>query len=154
MVEAAVIFPVMALFLVMLELAHHSFDAYITVGHVARERAWSSATTGSIIGSCPAGRDDTLYVSQVHYFTIQGASNTDQQQSSSPPPNTGGKVSAPAGVPGQNGFWKHTADATATVTVKRGLRSFTNNPKMTDSVYCNQKYYGGITDILKSAFHL
>ena len=151
MVEAAVIFPVMALFLVMLELAHHSFDAYITVGHVAAERTWSSVTTGSLYGKCPAGRDDTSYVSQVKYFTIAGSTNTDVQPGTQTPPSAG-----PASVPspslgGQNGFWKHTADATATVNVSRGSRSFTNNPKSSDTVYCNQKYYGSLLDIIKNA---
>jgi len=154
MVEGAVVFPVMAMFLVMLELAHHSVDGYITAAHISRERAWSSATTGSIIGQCPKnGRDDDLYSSKVKYFKIEGAGNSDSPNAgAAQSPDTGGQVSVPGGTPGQNGFFKHTQDTTADVSVARGGRSFENKQTAKDTVYCNQGWYGSLIDIIKSAF--
>ena len=157
MVEGAVIFPVMGGMLVMLELGHHSYDAYVTVGHVGAERTWSTATTGSLIGNCGGSvRDDTSYADQVNssgkYFTLAGKGGPDDNTSNAPPPNTG-----QAKVPGQqlqmvgNGIWSHTDGAMATVKVSRGSRSYTNTPWSSDKVYCNQKWYGSLVDIIKNA---
>jgi hypothetical protein len=155
MVEGAVIFPVMAGFLVMLELAHHSFDAYITTGHVARERAWSSATAGSIIGNCPTARDDTGYSSKASaYFTIAAAGGgTDENvgKGAKPDPGPAGKY-VPPDLPAQNGFFKHTETVTATVTVHRGQSPvYTKTTVSKDVVYCNQAWHGTIVDIIKAA---
>ncbi|MEO8801370.1 MAG: hypothetical protein ABI551_26000, partial [Polyangiaceae bacterium] len=145
--------PVMAMFMVFLELSHHSYDGYITATHVARERAWSSATIGSLTGQCPAGRDDNSYWSKAKYITGMSGSSGGSQEGTSGAPNPGHGVSAPAGVPGQNGFFKHTADATASMHIDRGGHIWDTTAKSTVSVYCNQKWYGGIVDIIKSAFH-
>lgn len=150
MVEGAIIFPIMCMFLVMLELAHHSFDGYVTAGHVARERAWSSATKGSAIGSCPDGRDDTNYSSKASYITNIDAASSDPKEGDAPNPSGGGFASAPAGVPGSNGFFKHTAEATAHVEINRGGFILHPTAKSVVTVYCNQPYIGGLFQIIKN----
>ena len=63
MVEGAVVFPVMAGFLILFEISHHSYDLKVTTIHRARENAWSFALEG-----CKKGRDDDSY--KKPYFTI------------------------------------------------------------------------------------
>ncbi|MGH7284078.1 MAG: hypothetical protein ACRELY_21335 [Polyangiaceae bacterium] len=158
MVEGAIVFPLMGGMLVMLELGHHSYDAYLTVGHVGQERTWSSATAGSLIGSCPKTlRDDTSYADQVassgKYFTLAGdaAVGDDNSSKGSTPPTGSVPVPSTQMSWATNGLWSHTDGATATVKVARGGRSFTNNPASKDKVYCNQKWYGTLVDIISNA---
>jgi hypothetical protein len=163
MVEGAIVFPILSLFLIMMELAHHSFDAYITTGHVARERAWSAATTGSLIGNCTDGaRDDQLYASTRSSYMTIGTGTTANGQPGPTPTIPAGGHSYPA-IAGTNGFFKHTATATADVHVSRGGSSgfvwphaggsFAPHPNSSVTVYCNQKWYGTLVDIIGSFFH-
>jgi hypothetical protein len=153
MVEGAVVFPIMAMFMVMFELAHHSFDAYITTEHVAEERTWSSATLGSFTLSCPTGRDDTEYSSQVKYFTITaGGSPTDTKAGGSPSTNSnGGKINgnSMAGQ-GPSGWAMHSDTAAATAKASRGAGSFTTTPNARSKVFCNQPWVGGLWAIVSS----
>lgn len=156
MVEGAIIFPLMGGMLVLLELGHHSYDAWITTGHVGAERTWSTVTAGSAIGNCGDNvRDDQSYADQVgsagKYFTIQGNGAANAGTQGSPPPT--GNVPVPATQISQasNGFWSHTDGAMAQVQVSRGTRQFSNTPKSTDKVYCNQKWYGTLVDIIRNA---
>lgn len=156
MVEGAIIFPLMAMFMFFLELAHHSFDGYITATHVARERAWSSATIGSATGQCGAGRDDDAYWPKAKYIksmtdSPQGADGVAQKGA---PPDTGSSgVSAGQGSGGHNGFFKHTATATAHITIDRGGHLFQPTAVSKVSVYCNQPYIGGVETVISNAFH-
>lgn len=164
MVEGAIVFPILSLFLIMLELGHHAFDAYITVGHVARERAWSAATTGADISNCSGGaRDDQLYASvRANYMTIGTGTTADPPPTGKPNIDSGGH-SFGSPVAGTNGFFKHTAAATADVHVSRGGNSgfvwphaggtFSPHPNSSVTVYCNQKWHGTLIDIIASFFH-
>ncbi len=147
MVEGALVFPIMAMFMVMFELAHHSFDGYITAEHVARERAWSGATIGSFVLSCPKGRDDTSYTSQVKYFTIDGLNGSDESQASTSQTNNTGVA-----VTGPGGWAIHHATAAVTAHADRGAGHFTTTPNARSKVFCNQPWVGGLVDIFKSAF--
>jgi hypothetical protein len=151
MVEGAVIFPIMASMMIMFELAHHSFDAYITVGHVVRERTWSAATTGSLIGNCGAGaRDDQTYTATESYFSIPAGGATSNGQAG-PAPSYSTNHSPPGNLPGSNGFFNYSADATANISVHRGGRSFNHTAQSHEMVYCNQKFYGSIITIIENA---
>jgi len=145
MVEAGIIFPIMAMFMSLFEATHHSYDGYISAQHVARERAWSGATQGSFILSCPTGRDDTSY--KPSYFTmdknVKGTS-------------TGGsttQASNDTGVPvsGPGGWGIYHASAQAEAKGKRGSIAFDNKPTSNSHIFCNQSWVGGLTDIFKSA---
>lgn len=154
MVEGALIFPIMSFFLVYLELAHHSYDGYITAEHVARERAWSSALQGSVIGGCDSGaRDDQSY--KPSYFSISaGGSGTDGKGTSPNVPNGDKIASIPGGDQSRFIIKKHFAIATADVNVARGGVSYNHKPSSKTAVYCNQPWIGGLTDIIKKIFHL
>lgn len=151
MVEGAVVFPVMAIFMFMFEMAHHAFDGYIAAEHVSEERTWSAATAGSFIGDCKsARRDDTSYAPP--YFTMQqGTSTGGDQVSSSPSVDSSGTNGANVGGP-SGGWFMHHDSAVADISVKRGGRSFSKSALATSKVFCNQPWAGGIVSIITSAF--
>ena len=153
MVEGAVVFPVMAMFLFFLEMAHHSYDSYITVTHVERERSWSTATIGGIAG-CDAGnvRDDTTYSANVKYFKMDtGSGGGNALAGDAPNPPAEGKASVP-NMPGSAGFFKWTGQASAQTEWGRGGHSVKNTESASGIVYCNQSYHGGLLEIIESAF--
>lgn len=156
MVEGALIFPIMSFFLVYLELAHHSYDAYLTTEHVAEQRAWSGATVGSMIGNCPKGRDDTSY--QPSYFKMMsGGGSGDENTGSNPSTNAGGSSSSASGKLGGNagpgGWFMHHDTAMAQVTVKRGPVTYDgtqHRPNARSKLFCNQPWVGSLWDIITS----
>lgn len=114
MVEAGVIFPIMASFLFVMELAHHMYDLKLETIHRARERSWSYAVEG-----CTGERDDDSY--KRVYFTIDGSSNTK---------DSGTTVGSST---------KHSATVSGTGTESRGGRSISQRAATTTTVYCNPK---------------
>jgi hypothetical protein len=160
MVEGALIFPIMAFFLVYLELAHHSFDGYLLAEHVAEERTWSSATAGGFSGCSPA-RDDTNY--HPPYLKLQptgsgGAAGAAGDENKGTPPATdsgGGRINGGAlAGSGPGGFFMHHDTAAVQVTVKRGSVTYDGTahmPAARSKVFCNQPWLGSIIDIISRA---
>ena len=156
MVEGALIFPIMAMFIYMLELAHHNFDAYITAEHVAEERTWSSATYGSMIGTCPKdkARDDTSYKRVYFKMDPLGGGSDDPPAAGNPSmsaPNGGsGAASGKIAGAGPGGWFMHHDTASAEVKVARGPRSFDKSANARSKVFCNQPWVGSLWDVIKS----
>lgn len=111
MVEGAIIFPGMAIFLVVMELAHNMYDLKLETLHRARERAWSYSLEG-----CTGERDDDSY--KRSYFTIDGSQTKD----------SGTTVGSAT---------KHSATVIGTGTASRGGRSYSKKAATTTTVYCN-----------------
>lgn len=152
MVEGAVIFPVMSIFLVLLELSHHSFDGYIEAGHVARERAWSAATAGSIAGGCDGGRDDQNYKPS-YFSSISGSGGSTPQGGPTNVQESGRLGGITGGDSSRLIISKHQATVTVNVSIKRGPRSYAPTPKAMSSVYCNQPFIGGLFDIISQLWN-
>lgn len=156
MVEGAIVFPVMAGFLVMFELCHHSYEAYIQTGHVAEQRAWSNATVGSLIGNCKNPvRDDTAY--KPKYFKMDSPGSGGNTSAGGNPQiqqNSGGSISGSGAgtAPGSGGWFIHHDSANATISVSRGTFQHTANASSTSYVFCNQPWVGSLLDIIKNAF--
>jgi hypothetical protein len=152
MVEGALVFPIMAMFMFMFEMAHHAFDAYITTEHVSEERTWSAATAGSFIGDCKdARRDDTSYKPAYFKMTDGTTPAGGDQVGSSPAADSSGTGGANVGGP-SGGWFMHHDSALANITVKRGGRDFEKSASAASKVFCNQPWAGGIIDIIKGAF--
>ena len=156
MVEGGIVFPIMAMFLVFLEMAHHSYDSYVTVTHVERERTWSIVTHGHTFG-CDANdvKDDDTYSKNVKYFKMgssseNGGGNTPAGGGADSPP-TGSTGVSVGDTPGSKGFFKWQGQASAKTDWKRGPNQVQNTEIATGVVYCNQQYLGTPLDIIKNA---
>jgi hypothetical protein len=114
MVEAGVVFPVMASFLFVMSLAHHMYDLKLETIHRARERSWSYALEG-----CTGERDDDSY--KRVYFTIDGSSATK---------DSGTTVGSAT---------QHSATVSGTGTAHLGGRNTSQRASSTTTVYCNPK---------------
>lgn len=152
MVEGALVFPIMAGFMVMLEMAHHGFDAYITAEHVSEERTWSAATKGAFL-QCSGGRDDVNY--KPGYFTKRSALGGSSDNAGATPAADKSKTEG-NNVPGPGGFFIYHDSAQITFKASRGTGSlnetFEKPATARSKVFCNQPWMGGLIDIIKNAF--